>query len=230
MKHSDKILEQLPTNAASSKNIPTTAGPMDSNKSIAEKTAGNMPDKAQVVNAINQMFAEFELVYHNQYAKAFPSEEKLSYAKKLWFSHLAEFSAAQILNAAKRATRESEFLPTVKGILKYCQADLSTLGLPDAHSAYMEACRAPSPKAGATWSHPAVFYAGRDSDWYFLANTIEQQAFPIFRTHYANYCQRVLDGEILNAPHLPELPAPKKSAHKPVDVEAVIAEMKTTVR
>jgi hypothetical protein len=71
-----------------------------------------------------------------------------------------------------------------------------------------------------------VFYAGRDSDWYFLANNVEQTAFPIFRDHYNNYCQRVLNGEIFDAPKLTELPAPKKTEHEPVDVEAVIAEMK----
>lgn len=176
------------------------------------------------------MFAEFELVYHNQYQKAFPSEEKLNYAKKLWFTHLREFTPQQILSAAQRATRQSEYLPSIKGILKYCQADLKSLGLPDAHSAYLEACRAPSPKAGARWSHPIVFYAGRDSDWFFLANTVEPQAFPIFREHYNRYCQRVVAGEVFEAPQLPSLPTPEKTSHEPVDVEAIIAEMKKIVR
>lgn len=202
---------------------------MTAGQPISEKSTRELPDKTQVVNAINQMFAEFELVYHNQYQKAFPSEEKLVYAKKLWFSHLAEFSAQQILSAAKRATRESEFLPTIKGILKYCQADMTTLGLPDAHSAYLEACRAPSPKAGVKWSHPAVYYAGHDSDWFFLANSSEQQAFPVFREHYNRYCQRVLNGEVFETPKLAELPAPEKTEHEPVDIEAVIAEMKKTL-
>jgi hypothetical protein len=227
MKHSDKILDQLPTSAASSKNIPTSTGWTGS-----EVKAQTEEERIAVGMAISQMFAEFELVYHNQYQKAFPSEEKLNYAKKLWFTHLREFTPQQILNAAQRATRESEFLPTVKGILKYCQADLSTAGLPDAHSAYLEACRAPSPKAGVKWSHPAVYYAGRDSDWFFLSNTSEQYAFPVFREHYSNYCQRVLQGEILAEPQLTQLPAPAhtKTAQKPVDIEAVLAEMKNNIR
>jgi hypothetical protein len=182
------------------------------------------------MDAIDRLFAEMELVYHNQYHKAFPSAEKLIYAKKLWFSHLCEFKPQQILAASQRAIRESEFLPTVKGVLKYCQANLSDLGLPDAHSAYLEACRAPSPKAAAKWSHPAVYYAGHDSDWFFLTNNVEQIAFPVFRDHYNAYCQRVLNGEIFDAPKLAELPAPKKTTHEPVDVEKVIAEMKNAVR
>jgi len=67
------------------------------------------------------MFAEFELVYHNQYHKAFNSKEKEDWAKKLWYNNLKEFSAQQILDAAHRAIRESDYLPAVHGVLKYCE-------------------------------------------------------------------------------------------------------------
>lgn len=80
---------------------------------------GSAADPA-VVSAISQMFAEFELVYHNQYHKAFNSKEKEDWAKKLWYSNLKEFSAQQILDAAHRAIKESDYLPTVHGVLKYC--------------------------------------------------------------------------------------------------------------
>lgn len=73
------------------------------------------------MDAIDQMFAEFELVYHNQYHKAFSTKEKEDWAKKLWYSNLKEFSAQQILDAAHRAIKESDFLPTVHGVLKYCE-------------------------------------------------------------------------------------------------------------
>lgn len=158
------------------------------------------------MDAIDQMFAEFELVYHNQYNKAFPTREKLMYAKKLWFSHLASESPDTILRAARRAVRESEFLPTVKKILDFCQPSAEDLGLPDAHSAYLEACRAPSPKAEQPWSHVAVYHAGRESDWFFLANNPEHTAFPVFRRHYEQLCQRVLQGDELPPPSLAALP------------------------
>ncbi len=41
------------------------------------------------VDAINQMFAEFELAYHNQYHKAFPDEGALNLGKKILVSSLA---------------------------------------------------------------------------------------------------------------------------------------------
>jgi len=75
----------------------------------------------QAINAINQMFAEFELVYHNQYQKAFSTKEKEDWAKKLWFSNLKDFTAEEILNAAHKAIKTSSFLPTVHDVLKHCE-------------------------------------------------------------------------------------------------------------
>ena len=73
------------------------------------------------MDAIDQMFAEFQLVYNNQFHKAFPTTDKLDYAKRLWYSFLKEHAAGQILDAAHHAIQESEFLPTVHGVLKYIE-------------------------------------------------------------------------------------------------------------
>ena len=81
-----------------------------------------------------------------------------------------------------------------------CQQGLSDLGLPSARDAYVEACRAASPRAAQAWSHPAVYLAGRDSDWYFLANNTERTSWPVFCEHYQHYCTRVLRGETLTMP------------------------------
>ena len=77
------------------------------------------------MDAIDRMFAEFELVFHNQYQKAFPTKEKEDLAKRVWYSHLKELSIQQILDATHRAVRESDYLPTVHGVLKYVEAPVS---------------------------------------------------------------------------------------------------------
>lgn len=146
------------------------------------------------------------MVYHNQFTKAFPSREKLQYGKKLWLSHLQYLRAEQIIAAAHRAIRESEYLPTIRGLLKYCTDELEMYGLPDARTAYIEACMAQVPQDKAQWSHPAVYFAGKASDWFFLANTPERQAFPVFERNYQLLCQRVRQGEQLNLPVAPALP------------------------
>jgi hypothetical protein len=167
-----------------------------------------------VIDAVNQMFAEFALVYHNQYQKAFSDKEKLMLAKRLWLSHLAAYTPEQILAAARRATHESEYLPTVRGVLKYLESGVN--GLPDVRDAYREACLAPSPKVEQQWSHPAVFLAGVASDWFFLASQTEKTALPVFEKHYRALCERVAQGEKL---HMPAVAALPETIHQPMTAE-----------
>lgn len=167
------------------------------------------------VDAINQMFTEFELAYHNQFHKAFPGD-KLNIAKQLWLHELADLTPHQILGAGRRAIRESAYLPTLHTVREFATPDAAELGLPDARSAYLEACKAPSPKAEHAWSHPAVYYAGRASDWFFLASTPEHTAFPVFRRHYETLCERVKRGEELDQPIPKGLP---EEAQTPLTLE-----------
>ena len=81
-----------------------------------------------------------------------------------------------LLRGAKRAIESSEYLPTLKKMIDCCQGDMESHGLPSAHNAYIEACRAPSPKSGYNWSHPAVYHAGKMSDWHFIGNNTERTA------------------------------------------------------
>ncbi len=151
------------------------------------------------------MFALLRLNYHNQYYKAYSDTQVLNQIKRLWLESLARFEPEVLRRGVKRVIENSEFLPTLHTMISHCEAE-SSEGLPDAHSAYVEACQAPSPKATAKWSHPAVYYAGRDSDWFFLNSNSENKAYPIFERHYKKYCERVIAGEVLTPPDTPALP------------------------
>lgn len=152
------------------------------------------------------MFALFRVNYHNQFHAAFGNTELLNTAKKLWLESLARFSPDAILKGAKTAIETCEYLPTVHKMIQCCQGAPGSHGLPDVHTAYIEACQAPSPKAEYHWSHPAVYHAGREADWFFLANNPERDTFPIFKTCYESLCERVLAGEQLPAPEVLALP------------------------
>ncbi len=152
------------------------------------------------------MFALFRINYHNQYYAGFKDTELLNQAKRLWLNSLAQFAPETILRGARKVIEESEYLPTLHRMIRACQGDPSKHGLVDAHQAYVEACRAPSPKAAYTWSHPAVYHAGCASDWYFLTSNSEKVAFPIFERHYLKLCERVMNGAELPAPNIPALP------------------------
>ncbi|WP_460164725.1 replication protein P [Sessilibacter sp. MAH1] len=167
-------------------------------------------NKDALIDAINQVFSLFSLNYHNQYYAAFKEQALEVQAKRLWFESLQNFEPAAILAATKAIILESEYLPTLSKMVAQCERH-SNAALPEPRAAYVEACQAPSPKAGYQWSHPAVYYAGLACDWFFLASTPESTALPIFKQHYRELCERVRNGEELKAPKLKELPSPQES-------------------
>ena len=169
------------------------------------------------------MFALFRLNYHNQFYAAYPDNEQLNQVKKLWLDALAGFPIEQVLRGARHAIETSEYLPTLNRMLECCHDSLRAYGLPDARSAYLEACRASTPKSAQAWSHPAVYLAGRDSDWFFLSNNTENITWPAYRERYRAYCGRVLAGETLEVPAPEALPAQE---HQPSSPEEARAELK----
>jgi hypothetical protein len=190
-------------------NLTTAAGPAE--KHSADKQSEK---STALIGAINQAFALFQLNYHNQYHKAYGSGVNLNHAKRLWLEMLGRFEPRVILQAAKAVIESSEYLPTLRAMIKYCEQFSDRAGLPDPHSAYIEACRASSPKAEFNWSHPAVYHAGRASDWYFLQASPEVVAYPVFKGHYDEICTQVRAGATLDLPHHHALPA---ESEKPLD-------------
>lgn len=186
--------------------LQTEAGqnkPEDSETRADSGKRDNAPDR---IDAINQLFAEFELAYHNQYYKAYGTEERLVLAKKYWLGCLSSYSPNQIVAAARRVVKTSDFLPTVSVVVRACEEGGSLFGLPSAREAYFEACRAGTPKDEYSWSHEAVYLAGRATDWYVLAGEPEDKVFPLFEYYYHDLCQRVMSGEELKLPPKEALP------------------------
>ncbi|MAN51053.1 MULTISPECIES: replication protein P [Marinimicrobium] len=198
MQDSKTLLDQAQRAiAASSRTSPTEAGPAEQQRRAA--TDGH-------IDALNEAFALFRINYHNQYYKAYSDTQVLNQIKKLWLDSLTRFEPDTIRRGARKVIEESEFLPTLNRMMRACQGDPTEFGLPDAHSAYVEACRAPSPKAAQHWSHPAVYHAGLASDWFFLASSAEKVAFPVFERHYQRFCEQVMNGAELPLPQAPALP------------------------
>ncbi len=169
------------------KNLQTEAGQTKS----AERSA--------LVDAINQSFALFKRNYHNQFFKAFASEEDVIAVKRLWLDAVANYSPNTIQTAAHSIVKSTEFLPTLKTMLDHCER-ASNRKLPEPHAAYAEACCAASPKQAQAWSHPVVYYAGRQIGWHFLQSNAEHIAFPVFKEAYLSLCDRAREGELLEMP------------------------------
>lgn len=220
MQDSKSIIQQVAQEIAASQNNSTTAaGQADSNQRHEQERPA--PGDAHI-DAINQVFALFRINYHNQYYSAFKDNELLNQARRLWLNSLAQFAPETILRGARKVIEQSEYLPTLHRMIRACQGEPEKFGLVDAHQAYVEACRAPSPKAAHSWSHPAVYHAGCASDWYFLASNSEKVAFPIFERHYLKFCERVMNGVELPAPNIPVLP---ETIERPLSKEENVKRM-----
>jgi hypothetical protein len=198
---------------------PTAAGPNSQRTQQAPDADGR-----DHVDAINQLFAEFEIAYHNQYYKAYATDERLILAKKYWLGALADYSPAQIVAAARHVVKTHDYLPTVSVVVRACEEGPALFGLPTARQAYYEACRADSPKAQAAWSHPAVYLAGRATGWFLLASEPEDKVLPLFDYHYHALCQRAMRGEPLDMVAPEALP---RSVAQPLSGEENHARMQT---
>lgn len=155
-----------------------------------------------LIETINQVFTLFRINFHNQFYKAYSDDrELLNQAKKLWFESLKNYSSPTVLQATRRIIEEQEYLPTLHQMLERCAAEQDCRA-PDVHQAYTEACNAPSPKAQHKWSHPAVYEAGRRSDWYFLSTTPQQYALPVFRNNYQTVLGEISRGKPVEVPQL----------------------------
>jgi hypothetical protein len=163
------------------------------------------PGSPDLIDAINQVFAEFELAYHNQYLKAFADPERLILTKKYWLECLSEFHPQQLVTAARRLVKTQPYLPTISAMVAACEEGGDLFGLPSSRDAYLEACRAPAPKAAYAWSHPAVYHAGKATDWFVMASEPEDKVYPLFEHNYQQLCERVMRGESIEEPVTPAL-------------------------
>lgn len=204
---------------ASAKTSPIPAGQTDRREA---------PDE-QLVETINQVFALFRLNYHNQYYAAWSDAQQLKQVKRLWLEALDAYPCTIILRAAQRAIETSDYLPTLNRMMEACRTSLGEFGLPSSRDAYLEACLAPAPKTSAPWSHPAVYLAGRDSDWFLLANESESKSWPVFREHYERWASRAARGEHLEGPEVATLVAPQSTVPPTEEQQTHLARLRKEI-
>ena len=188
--------------------------------------AGGAGETLDHVAAINRVFSQLQFAYHNQYQRAFPDAESETITKKYWLSCLEDYAPRQIVEATRLLVRTQTFLPSLAELIKACESGGDLFGLPSARDAYYEACAAPSPKKDFSWSHPAVYFAGRAAGWYTLANEPARVAQPIFEHHYQVLCQRVMRGEALEAVSPTPLPSKANPRLEPAEAKARFAKLR----
>ena len=149
--------------------------------------------------AINALFTLLEDAYPLKFKRAFKSDEDIARAKRVWKNSLQEFSPRRILKAAKKALDTSIFFPDLSDIRELCKLRYDEVGLKKPLPAYYEACYAPQQTRDYAWSHIAVYLAARETGWLMLHSVEQRVAFPVFERNYEILCNRVLEGEDLEA-------------------------------
>lgn len=124
---------------------------------------------------------------------------------QIWGSGLADFTETQVKHGLIKARDFTGFF-NLPAFREMCRIKPKDIGLPDVKAAYQEACMATTPKSKHKWSHPAVYHAGVATGWFELSSFPTDQIFPRFKTFYAGYCDRVMQGENLETPMMEALP------------------------
>ena len=124
---------------------------------------------------------------------------------KTWADGLMDMDANMLKTGLIKAMDFRGYF-TLPVFRELCRPKPEDFGLPEVKKAYIEACMAPSPKAKHKWSHPAVYHAGVSTGWFELATFAEDQIYSRFKTFYAGYCDRVMQGEKLDSPMMEALP------------------------
>ena len=91
------------------------------NRSVTTSPAAPGRGREEVLkDAVDRIFAEFELLFPLQFKSAYDSQEKLNSAKQVWYQVLKErrLDPVLLVHAARDAAADSKYLPTVQEVLQ----------------------------------------------------------------------------------------------------------------
>lgn len=146
------------------------------------------------------IFARFTTIYGHKFKSVFQSEREINAAKREWALSLNGYSEQELVRAVNLCKERFAWMPTITEFLDVLRPDFEDYGLPPALAAYEEACQHSDHPRSHQWSHPAVFFAGRATDWFRLRTEDKSQVFRDFEHHYQQLCKRVAAGEELDVP------------------------------
>lgn len=146
------------------------------------------------------LFARFKAIYTHKFASAYSNPDEVKLAKREWAIALKGFQEPLLAYAVERTKEVYAWPPTISEFLKLISTAYKAYGLPDPRSAYLEVCACRVDPLTYKWSHPAVFFAGSETDWYKLKSEEERVSWPLFEQSYLKIVDKVIAGERLKIP------------------------------
>lgn len=146
------------------------------------------------------LFARFKAIYTHKFASAYTTTEEVKLAKREWAIALKGFQEPLLAYAVERTKERFAWPPTISEFLSVIYSAYRAYGLPEPRQAYLEASQCQHEPREAKWSHPAVYFAGKETGWYRLRTEEERVTWPLFEKHYVALVDRVINGEKLTVP------------------------------
>jgi hypothetical protein len=171
----------------------------------------SISDRKGFIEAIDNLFLKMELSYHYQFYKVFGTDDRLREAKKIWAQSLKKYSTESIDDAIENVIQSNDYLPTLTEILKGCAKTSGIKDIPSPQEAFIEAQKSSSPRKSYPWSHPVVYWAGREMGWDILNNSQKNNdSFEIYTKIYRRMIGEMKNGKKFNisAEHRADKPRP----------------------
>ncbi|BCL69841.1 hypothetical protein TUMSATVNIG1_17960 [Vibrio nigripulchritudo] len=180
----------------------------------APKPSSTQSIEEAAAQIVNTLFAELQSIFPS-WRHALPDDETLARTKKTWTKAFIENQIVThtLLQQGLRKARshKSPFFPSAGEFIGWCLGSPEQHGIPDVRSAYLEVCRNASDPLEATWTHPALYVMGRNTDWYALRTRTEKDTYPAFQIQYYKILGCLARGESFDDAILKALPSVPKN-------------------
>jgi hypothetical protein len=152
-------------------------------------------ERRTFIEAIDNLFLKLELSYHYQFYKVFGTDQRLTEAKKLWAESLKKYPAECINAAVETVIQSNDYLPTLTEVLKACSGSTGAINIPSPQEAFIEAQKSSSPRQRYPWTHPIIYWAGREVGWELINSPNNTNTFHVFSKTYLRLMQEMKKGK-----------------------------------
>ena len=170
-------------------------------------------ERKSFIKAIDNLFLKLELSYHYQFYKVFGTDHRLIEAKKLWAESLKKYPAESINAAVETVIQANDYLPTLTEILKACSVSMGTINIPNPQEAFIEAQKSSSPRQSFPWTHPIIYWAGREVGWELINSQNNNNTFQAFSKTYMRMVKEMQAGKEFKV-----VPMEQSDTLKPIDI------------
>ena len=171
-------------------------------------------DRKSFIAAIDNLFLKLELSYHYQFYKVFGTDDKLIEAKKLWAESLKKYPSECIDSAVEIVIQSNDYLPTLTEIIKACSGSMGSINIPNPQEAFIEAQKSSSPRNSFPWTHPIIYWAGKEVGWELINSPNNTNTFQAFSKIYMRLVKELKAGKKFEV-----IPKEYNEITGPLDVE-----------